>query len=181
MWWWSFIVRCPYLPRCIIPVYTYFCVDMVVSQERNYPIMLAQHILVVPCWFEPVNRKGMVQSCWGGMAGWASSCSHQLGYWPATLDCMPPEMAEKQVSVAKVWDWICPSAYLPFHLMVSVVLKRQMSLDDLDILWRAGAFHSADHDPFIRAIDNISCIMILWMRSHLSLVIYNSYSEFSGP
>lgn len=101
------------------------------------------------------------------------------GYWPVTGLYATPEMAEKQVLTAKSMGL----NMLNFHRSIGspVVLEKA---DELGLLYyeEPGAFHSAGHDPFIRAMVNTKLQrMILRDRSHPSLVIYNLINEFGGP
>ena len=101
------------------------------------------------------------------------------GYWPATGLYATPEMAEKQVRTAQELGL----NMLNFHRNIGspVVLDKA---DELGLLYyeEPGAFHSAGHDPFIRAVVNEKLQrMIRRDRSHPSLVIYNLINEFGGP
>lgn len=100
------------------------------------------------------------------------------GYWPATGLHATPEMARKQISTAQSMGL----NMLNFHRSIGspVVLEQA---DSMGILYyeEPGAFHSADHDPFIRAIVNTKLQrMVKRDRSHPSLVIYNLINELGG-
>lgn len=100
------------------------------------------------------------------------------GYWPATGLHASPEMARKQVLTAKSLGL----NMLNFHRSIGspVVLE---AADQLGLLYyeEPGAFHSAGHDPFIRAMVNTKLRrMVKRDRSHPSLVIYNLINEFGG-
>lgn len=129
-------------------------------------------------WFEPVGiGKDAMLRLNGRRVMLRTAIS--WGYWPATGLYATPEMAEKQVSVAKSMGL----NMLNFHRSIGspVVLEKA---DELGLLYyeEPGAFHSAGHDPFIRAMVNTKLHrMILRDRSHPSLVIYNLINEFGGP
>ena len=100
------------------------------------------------------------------------------GYWPVTGLIATPEMAEKQIHVAKELGL----NMLNFHRSIGspVVLEKA---DEMGLLYyeEPGSFHSANHDPFIRTIVNEKLQrMIRRDRSHPSLVIYNLINEFGG-
>ncbi len=100
------------------------------------------------------------------------------GYWPATGLHAWPDMARKQIAVAKSMGL----NMLNFHRSIGspVVLEQA---DSMGILYyeEPGAIHSADHDPFIRAIVNTKLKrMVKRDRSHPSLVIYNLINELGG-
>ncbi|MCD8166270.1 MAG: PA14 domain-containing protein [Bacteroides sp.] len=100
------------------------------------------------------------------------------GYWPVTGLIATPEMAEKQIRVAKELGL----NMLNFHRSIGspVVLEKA---DEMGLLYyeEPGSFHSANHDPFIHTIVNEKLKrMIRRDRSHPSLVIYNLINEFGG-
>lgn len=100
------------------------------------------------------------------------------GYWPAAGLHASPAMARKQISTARAMGL----NMLNFHRSIGspVVLEQA---DSMGILYyeEPGAFHSADHDPFIRAIVNTKLRrMVKRDRSHPSLVIYNLINELGG-
>ena len=101
------------------------------------------------------------------------------GYFPVTGLIATAEMAEKQVLTAKALGL----NMLNFHRCIGspVVLEKA---DQLGLLYyeEPGSFHSANHDPFIRALVNEKLQrMVRRDRSHPSLVIYNLINEFGGP
>lgn len=101
------------------------------------------------------------------------------GYFPVTGLRATAEMAEKQVLTAKRLGL----NMLNFHRCIGspVVLEKA---DELGLLYyeEPGSFHSANHDPFIRAIVNEKLKrMVRRDRSHPSLVIFNLINEFGGP
>lgn len=100
------------------------------------------------------------------------------GYWPATGLYATPEMAVRQIKTAQSLGM----NMLNFHRSIGspVVLE---AADSLGLLYyeEPGAFHSAGHDPFVRAIVNTKLQrMVRRDRSHPSLVIYNLINEFGG-
>lgn len=100
------------------------------------------------------------------------------GYWPATGLYATEDMAVKQINTAKSLGL----NMLNFHRSIGspVVLEKA---DSIGLLYyeEPGSFHSAEHDPFMRAIVNIKLQrMVKRDRSHPSLVIYNLINEFGG-
>lgn len=100
------------------------------------------------------------------------------GYWPVTGLIATPEMAERQIKIAQEFGL----NMLNFHRCIGspVVLEKA---DELGLLYyeEPGSFHSATHDPFIRAMVNEKLQrMIRRDRSHPSLVIYNLINEYGG-
>ena len=100
------------------------------------------------------------------------------GYFPVTGLIATEEMAEKQVLTAKRMGL----NMLNFHRCIGspVVLEKA---DELGLLYyeEPGGFHSAGHDPFIRAIVNEKLRRMVYRdRSHPSLVIFNLINEFGG-
>lgn len=101
------------------------------------------------------------------------------GYFPVTGLYATREMAVKQVNTAKDLGL----NMLNFHRSIGspVVLEVADSLG-LGYLEEPGAFHSAGHDPFIRALVNTKLQrMVRRDRSHPSLLIYNLINEYGGP
>lgn len=101
------------------------------------------------------------------------------GYFPVTGLVATTEMTEKQILIAKKLGL----NMLNFHRSIGspVVLEKA---DELGLLYyeEPGSFHSADHDPFIRALVNEKLQrMIRRDRSHPSLVIFNLINELGGP
>lgn len=129
-------------------------------------------------WFEPVGiGKDATLRLNGRRIMLRTAIS--WGYWPVTGLYATPEMAEKQVLTAKNLGL----NMLNFHRSIGspVVLEKA---DELGLLYyeEPGSFHSADHDPFIRAMVNTKLQrMVLRDRNHPSLVIYNLINEFGGP
>jgi hypothetical protein len=100
------------------------------------------------------------------------------GYFPVTGLIATPEMAEKQIKTAQELGL----NMLNFHRCIGspVVLEKA---DELGLLYfeEPGSFHSANHDPFIRAIVNEKLKrMVRRDRNHPSLVIYNLINEYGG-
>jgi hypothetical protein len=100
------------------------------------------------------------------------------GYWPVTGLIATPEMAEKQIKTAQKLGL----NMLNFHRCIGspVVLEKA---DELGLLYfeEPGSFHSANHDPFIRALVNEKLKrMVRRDRNHPSLVIYNLINEYGG-
>ncbi len=100
------------------------------------------------------------------------------GYFPVTGLIATPEMAERQINVARELGL----NMLNFHRSIGspVVLEKA---DEIGFLYyeEPGSFHSANHDPFIRAIVNEKLRRMVYRdRSHPSLVIYNLINEFGG-
>ncbi len=100
------------------------------------------------------------------------------GYFPVTGLGATEEMAEKQVRTAQDMGL----NMLNFHRCMGspIVLDKA---DELGLLYyeEPGGFHSAGHDPFIRAIVNEKLHrMVRRDRSHPSLIIYNLINEFGG-
>lgn len=100
------------------------------------------------------------------------------GYFPVTGLGATEEMAEKQVRTAQNMGL----NMLNFHRCMGspIVLDKA---DELGLLYyeEPGGFHSAGHDPFIRAIVNEKLHrMVRRDRSHPSLIIYNLINEFGG-
>lgn len=100
------------------------------------------------------------------------------GYWPATGLYATPEMARRQIATAQSMGL----NMLNFHRSIGspVVLEQA---DSMGLLYyeEPGAFHSADHNPFIRTIVNTKLQrMVKRDRSHPSLVIFNLINELGG-
>ncbi|MBD5322070.1 MAG: beta-galactosidase [Bacteroides sp.] len=100
------------------------------------------------------------------------------GFWPATGLHATEDMAVRQIESAMEYGL----NMLNFHRSIGspIVLEKA---DSIGLLYyeEPGAFHSADHDPFIRTLVNTKLQrMIKRDRSHPSLVIYNLINEFGG-
>lgn len=100
------------------------------------------------------------------------------GYFPVTGLGATEEMAETQVRAAQSMGL----NMLNFHRCMGspIVLDKA---DELGLLYyeEPGSFHSAGHDPFIRAIVNEKLRRMVYRdRSHPSLIIYNLINEFGG-
>ena len=100
------------------------------------------------------------------------------GYFPATGLQATPDMAIRQVCTAKELGY----NMLNFHRSIGspVVLEAADSIG-LYYYEEPGAIHSADHDPFLRALVNEKLHrMVKRDRSHPSLLMYNLINEFGG-
>lgn len=101
------------------------------------------------------------------------------GYFPVQGLAASQEIAINQVSTAKKLGLNT----LNFHRSIGSPVVLEAS-DSLGLMYyeEPGSFHSANRDPFIRAVVNEKLHrMILRDRSHPSLMLYNLINELGGP
>ena len=100
------------------------------------------------------------------------------GFWPINGIFPTDELAEKQIRAAKAFGL----NMLNFHRAIGNPLVLEKA-DELGLLYfeEPGAYKSADHDPFGRAVARAKLLrMVRRDRSHPSLVIYNLINEWDS-